>query len=320
MIATSNSHQEAYNNDLDGFLVKFNADGIRYWASYYGGAGQDYIHSISSDSFNNIYIAGSTGSKENIISAGAFDSEYGSQTSGYPREAFLAKFDLNGNRIWGTYYGGSGNDVIQQLKVGPDNNLYMVGSTSSPEEISTPGTHQETLHINGPQTQKREDAFVAKFDVNGNRIWGTYFGGDAIDWGYSLVVDKNSNVLISGATQSTFDIAFNNAHQSNKEEEYQTGTTFTKFSGNGTLLWSTYYGGIERENYSKCAVGVDEENNVYLVGGTHSLTNISTPDAYQEERIGSSAYADNAYLIKFDESETEFGVHIMGKATQDPVT
>src|SRR5690606_20355841 len=76
-IATPNSHQEFKGGgENDGFLVKFNSNGERIWSSYYGGVGQDKVTSVSTDNLNNIYIAGSTGSEQNMISSNAFDSEF----------------------------------------------------------------------------------------------------------------------------------------------------------------------------------------------------------------------------------------------------
>lgn len=298
-IATPNSHQEFKGGDEnDGFLVKFNSNGERIWSSYYGGIGQDVIRTVSTDNLNKIYIAGSTGSGNNMITANAFDSEFENNNSLYASEAFIAKFDQNGNREWGTYYGGASVDVITSIEVGNDSNLYIVGYTRSENNIATSGAYKESLTMNGAQTSDRLDTFIAKFNASGQRIWGTYFGGDAIDWGYNLAVDNERNIIISGATQSTIDIAFNNPHQANKGGDVADWDNFlAKFSENGSLLWSTYYGGEEREVYTNSLVDTDNENNIYLAGGTESQSNIATFQSYQQNRIGTYT---NAYLVKFD--------------------
>ncbi|MCL5128921.1 T9SS type B sorting domain-containing protein [Algibacter sp. L4_22] len=298
-ISTSNSHQEFKGGENDGFLVKLNSNGERIWSSYYGGLGQDVITTVSTDNLNNIYIAGNTGSGDNMISENAFDKEYENNNSLYASEAFIAKFDQNGNREWGTYYGGANDDVISSIEIGNDSNLYIVGYTRSENNISTPGAYKESLTMNGPQTSDRLDTFIAKFNTNGNGIWGTYYGGDAIDWAYDLAVDSENNVIVSGATQSTVDIAFNNSHQVEKGGDIADWDNFlAKFSENGSLLWSSYYGGEQREDYTRSSVDTDDENNVYLAGGTDSQTNISTVNSYQENRLGQYT---NAYLVKFDE-------------------
>lgn len=297
-ISTSNSHQELKGGEFDGFLVKFNSNGERLWSSYYGGIGQDIITTVSTDNLNAIYIAGPTGSGDNMISADAFDPTYENNNNLYATEAFIAKFDQNGNREWGTYYGGEGDDVITSIEIGNDSNLYLAGYTESENNIATNGTHKENLTMNGSQTNDRLDSFLVQFDTDGQRIWGTYFGGDAIDWCYDIAVDNENNIIISGATQSTIDIAFNNSHQQIKGGDIADWDNFlAKFSHNGSLLWSSYYGGEEREDYTRSSVDTDDENNVYLASGTDSQTNISTVNSYQENRIG---HYTNAYLVKFD--------------------
>src|SRR5690606_4024389 len=67
---------------------------------------------------------------------------------------------------------------------------------------------------------------------------------------------------------------------------------------NGVLLWSTYYGGPERENYVNCSVDTDIDNNIYIAGATSSASDISTAGSYQENYVG----YENAFLVKFNES------------------
>jgi len=59
------------------------------------------------------------------------------------------------------------------------------------------------------------DAFVMKFSPTGARIWSTYLGGAAKDWGNSIDVDAAGNILVGGGTTSQtwisggFDTTFN---------------------------------------------------------------------------------------------------------------
>jgi gliding motility-associated-like protein len=66
------------------------------------------------------------------------------------------KLDVNGFVLWGTYYGGTGNDRTTSLRYffGA---LYLHGGTYSTAQIATPGAHKTAL-------SGGEDAFIAKFD------------------------------------------------------------------------------------------------------------------------------------------------------------
>jgi hypothetical protein len=95
-------HQNTPGGSEDAFLVKFNAAGVRQWATYYGGALDDEAVSCAVDADGNVYIAGQTYSSTAIASGGH------QNTYGLAADAFLVKFNSDGVRQWGTYYGGSG--------------------------------------------------------------------------------------------------------------------------------------------------------------------------------------------------------------------
>jgi hypothetical protein len=69
-----------------------------------------------------------------------------------------------------------------------------------------------------------------------------------------------------------------------------------KFTANGQRIWGTYYGdsGID-EAY---AVTTDPQNNIYISGGTTSISDISTPSSHQLNTGG----ANDAFIAKFDTS------------------
>jgi|ERR1043165_6365132 hypothetical protein len=48
-IATVGSHQYVYGSSQDAFLAKFDSSGIRIWATYYGGIGEDAAQAVCTD-------------------------------------------------------------------------------------------------------------------------------------------------------------------------------------------------------------------------------------------------------------------------------
>lgn len=141
------------------------AQNYRLWATYYGGADQDAGYKISTDASGNVYMTGQTSSATGIATAGAFQNTYGGGV-----DAYLVKFDGAGNRLWATYYGGSGADFGYGVKTDAAGNIYLTGYTESTSGIATVGAHQTVYGGSN-------DAFLVKFDSNGNRLWGTYYGG-----------------------------------------------------------------------------------------------------------------------------------------------
>jgi hypothetical protein len=216
-IATAGAHQTIYGgSSTDAFLVKFNPSGVIQWGTYYGGAGVDIGYSCATDASGNIYLAGDTQQSfpaSGISTIGAHQSAYG---GGYS-DGFLVKFDSNGLRQWGTYYGGNWLDVSFSCATDASGNVFMSGETQSPNGIATSGAHQTTF----------DDAFLVSFNSSGVRQSGTYCGGIK----NVCTNDASGNVYITGYTQSNSGIATAGAHQTANGNNGYSDAFLVKFSG-----------------------------------------------------------------------------------------
>ena len=282
-IATSGAHQANYGGgDWDAFLVKFDGQGNRLWGSYYGGNGWDEAFALSTDGQGHVYMAGYTTSSSGIATSGAHQANHGGGD-----EAYLVKFDGQGNRLWGTYYGGSSDDRANALSTDGQGHVYMAGYTYSSSGIATSGAHQ--ANYGGGSY----DAFLVKFDGQGNRLWGTYYGGSSLDYAYALSTDAQGLVYMSGLTYSSSGIATTGSHQAN----YGGGTDafLVKFDGQGNRLWATYFGGSSTDRAH--ALSTDAQGNVYMAGFTSSSSGIATSGAHQANHGGGIW---DAFLVKFD--------------------
>lgn len=191
-ISSIGSFQPNGGGNTDAFVAKFSPSGTRLWATYYGGSKTDYGKEIASDAQNNIVITGYSQSTNSIATPGAFQTTYG----GSFFDAMVIKFDSLGNRSWGTYYGGSNIDFGVDITIDAGSNILLAGSTSSASGISAPGAYR--LNMNGTK-----DAFVAKLDQTGARLWATYYGGNSLDDVSGICIIGNSRVIIAGTTNSS---------------------------------------------------------------------------------------------------------------------
>lgn len=318
-IATTGAQQELFGGSRDAFLVKFNDDGVRQWGTYYGGSSTEYGMGVVTDSENRIYLSGWTQSSEGIATPGAH------KTTLDGRDAFLVQFSAEGVRQWGTYYGGTtggpnGEQSQSTLAVDAENNVFMAGSTASTNGIATPGAHQEIR----ASTSVSRDAFLVKFNAAGVRQWGTYYGGvlgSTVD--AAVTTDVFGNVYLSGTTTADNGIATPGAHQ----PAYGGGETdafLVKFDPNGVRLWGSYYGGDGRENSGSSlerhiSLATDHIGKVvYLAGATTSPNGMSTPGAHQEELLATGNAPWQAYLAMFqaEDGSREWGTYYGGGETQ----
>jgi hypothetical protein len=221
-IASTGSAQTTLGGNSDGFLIKLNNEGAYQWGTYFGGTDYDGIGGVTCDEEQNIYISGNAGATSNALSTtGSHQS-----TAGGNGDAILAKFDPAGTKVWATYYGGSGIEQANAVAYDGFGNIYVLGSTKSIAGIATAGTFQDTISMNG----SRYEAFLAKFEKDGTRIWGTYYGGKGDDYGKALAMYATTGDLyFSGQTKSPNNIVTPGCHQDTMGNINSTDAFLVKF-------------------------------------------------------------------------------------------
>jgi len=259
----------------------------RVWGTYFGAAAgfADFGTGVSSDNLGNSYLAGYTNATTNIATVGAHQTLMGGSNDG-----FLAKLDNNGVRVWGTYYGGAGDDFVYACAISGTNAIFMSGRTTSTNNISTVGSHQAAFAGGG------NDAFLVKFDANGIRQWGTYFGGaTGQEYGLNCKADAAGNSYLTGYTSSTVGLGTAGTHQPG----FGGGVTdafIVKFNSSGVRQWSSNYGGAGDDYGNGCSV--DGSGNVYMIGTTSSSVGTSIASGGHQTTYGGGG--NDAYVVKFN--------------------
>lgn len=192
--------------------------------------------------------------------------------------------------VWATYYGGTNDDWGYSLVKDSLDFFYMCGDANSPNNIATSGAHQTTIG-----SAFTRDGFIAKFDSTSQLIWGTYMGGNEYEFIYDIDRIDNNNIIVSGTTRSTTNIATIGAYQTVLQGLQD--AFLSKFTNNGVLVWSTYFGG-ETNFDNGYTVACGNSNDIYMAGLTQSTTLISTAGTYQTVQQG----MEDGFLAKFDDN------------------
>jgi len=181
-----------YSSGTDGFLAKLVGrgwlQGALIWNTCLGGGADDYANGIAVDLNRNVYVAGH--------GYGSWGLPVWPYLSG--DETFVAKFDMNGVRLWHSFCGGLGNDYCEDVGIGTSGSLYVCGTSDmswgSPVRPYSAG----------------QDAFVAMFDSNGLPAWNTFLGGDGYDYhGGDLALDNNETIYVLGSSEATWGAPLN---------------------------------------------------------------------------------------------------------------
>lgn len=266
-ISFNGGHQASFQGIYDGFLVKYSANGIRQWATYYGGTEQDEINEVKVDGSGNLYVVGTTQSSSGIAGGSLVYQSTISTFGSSSQNAFVAKFNANGIRQWGTYYGGSGGGTTgNSIEVDFNGNVFIGGSTNATSGISTIGN----FNVEGSKT------FVAHFSTSGVRQWGNI---GFISSNSSLF--EQTGVAVYG--QYVYSVA--------KKEGF--GYLFQYSQANGALLWSRTIGSSVGTTAAN-KVATDASGFVYVVGRS-SNSGLGTSGTHQQVLNGTT----NAFLRKY---------------------
>ncbi len=200
-----------------------------------------------------------------------------------------------------TYLGGSNTELIENVVdlgmddavVDNDGNIIVTGRTAS----------YNFPTLNAYQSSKKggTDVFIAKLNQTGELIFSTFLGGNNDDWGTTVAVDGINNIYVVGTTQSS-DFPTLNAYNSDHMggTYYSSDIFFAKFSSNGALIFSSYFGGSEDDwGYG---INTDTQGNFILTGSTYSSDLPTSTNALQTSISGSGV---DAYLSKFSSDGQE---------------
>ncbi len=286
MIATVGAFQASFgggSNYGDSYLAKFNSAGVRQWGTYFGGNGSDFANACLVDANGDVYMTGGTTSTNSAVmtTPGCQQPNYTGGAMNV-QDAFLAKFNTQGQRLWSTYFGEVGTEITYAITADFQNDVYIVGMTGSTTNtyVASSAAHQST---NGGGY----DAFLAKYNSAGTKLWSTFYGGSGDEYGVGCITDPSGNVYMGGITSSSTNIATAASHQSLYaggigSSVYGTGDAFlAKFNSAGVRQWGTYYGGSGDEYIYYLAA--DQSSNIYFAGtsSSSSANVISTASVHQ---------------------------------------
>ncbi|MFW9926406.1 MAG: SBBP repeat-containing protein [Candidatus Thorarchaeota archaeon] len=281
------------DGDWDSFIAKFSTTGELLFCSYLGGSGYEHVTSVNVDSENNVVVAGTTQSTGLPTTAGALHESPLGQTDG-----FIFKIAPNGTVLYGTYFGGTGQDWIYGMEFDDSGNYLFSGWTTT-AGLATSGVYQTSYAGGGG------DAFVARISADGSTLqMFSYVGGVSDDKAWTMTVDNSYNFIISGVASLGFPVT-SGAYQGSHGGSYD--AFLVKVSYSGVILnFSTFIGGSGDD--LGLGVDVDSHGDIILTGDAES-SNINTMNAVQEDFAGGT---NDFFASKFNSTGSPYFVTYIG--------
>lgn len=263
------------------FLIKFNQNnGLRTWSTVFGddaSTASFWGKAIATDNVGNVYIGGIGDNKSNFpIVNGSGVAHI--QTNTNVRSGFIAMFDAANNALqWSTMFGNN-LTFIEEMNVNNNNELYITGETSGtntalyPMATEFPQDYQQTF--GGGNT----DAFFAKFSVQNELKWSSFFGGNGDDLAYGIDYNEaNQYLYITGETNSNTGFpllslsnpgVYNSSALSGGKDGF-ISVLGNPFHVNGNVLqYSTFYGGTSDDRCNR--IDISDNGSAYIIGTTNS--------------------------------------------------
>jgi len=301
-MATTGAYQTTFTGTIAGYYAKFNAANQRVYATIYANLS---TIKIKCDAHNNVVLLG-TG-KGNIASPGAYLTAVPNPSAG-----FLARFTMNGQRLWATYikYSAWGKALAINSKC----NITVVGNTTNSDSgFVTPGCYQPY-----PSLLLNEKSYLIEFDSNGNKIYGTFIGSDNITRAEQICIDKDDNIIVAGKTTGNLYMGTPGTYKPSMPAGHNS-VFILKFNAAGQKLWGTYFGEASSGAFYPWPGGIDcdVKGCIYLAGTIFSQSTINylaTPGVFQ------SLYNANneGYVIKFNPNGTrKWGTFYGGNSSDE---
>ena len=299
------SFPQGYNHDLPLVI-----DPVVIFATFSGSAADNFGYTATYDDSGYAYSGGTVFSIGFPVTTGAFQFNFaggasGNSPAGGARDVGILKYSPNGSSlIYATYLGGNGNEDPHSMVVNSNFELIVFGNTNSSNFPIGKNFYDSSYNGN-------YDIYIAKFSKDGKSLEAsTYVGGSDEDGlngkfnssyinlstlGYNygdnfrgeVNIDRFDNIYVITTTKSAnfpvtagvFQAAFAGGMQD---------ACIIKLSPDlNNLMSSSFLGGNSED--AGYGVAFDNNNNIYLCGGTKSPNLPVTAGKYQSSFRGGTA-------------------------------
>jgi len=216
---------------FDAFVRKLDPDGNELWTRQFGSGANDSAYSVATDASGNIVVAGYVD--------GALPGQSGAGSG----DAFVRKFDADGNELWTKQFGTTASEEAYSVAVDSAGNIVVAGYTT--------GT------LSGQSNAGASDVFVRKLDADGNELWTKQFGSNGWEGAESASVDVAGNVVVAGFTEGTL---------SGQTSAGNYDVFVRKLDASGNEIWTKQFGTNNWESAE--SVSADVAGNVVVAGYT----------------------------------------------------
>jgi hypothetical protein len=265
-----NYYQELHRQ-FDIFIRKYTTQGDLIWKRDLTSPHEnnDKLWDLTVDLSGNILLTGSTD--------GSFETDDSFQGT---KEVLLAKYDSEGTLQWVRQYRTQSERDAEGMGITTDStgNVFITGKSEG--------------GLLGPKLGG-DDAFVMKYDTDGELLWTKVLGAGGRDTGTDIITDSQGNVYVTGFSSAAFD----------SPKAGNIDLFISKLDTTGAILWTQRMDNTS-DNVSN-GIALDPRGDLYITGWVNGA-------------LDTSAHGSNDIFVgKYDSDGTLLNIYQTGCKTVD---
>ena len=279
---TSGDLAAANQGGDDVWVAKYDTFGQQQWIRQYGTPGLDTIFGVDSDAEGNVYTAGYTTSDLGATN----NNDSPDAPNPYTTDSYVTKFDSEGNQLWITQFGTVGLDDTYSLAVDHEGNIFTAGHTDN--DLAGPNAGEAGVY----------DAWISKFDSDGNQLWTQQFGSPDYEFNWDVDTDSEGNVYSVGWTAGSLEGSSAGGYD----------VFLAKYDTDGNQQWIEQFGSAGSDH--GFALDIDSNDTIYVTG--------YTDDVLEGDNAGGDIVgADDAFVATFDSDGNQLELQQFGSSGVD---
>lgn len=225
--------------DYDAVVRKYDSAGNEIWTRQFGSEKWDHATGVALDS-TGVYVSGRT--------RGTLPGQTGTGTD----SAFVRKYGFDGTELWTRQFSASSSASAYCISA-DGTGVYVGGMVWG--------------YLSGQTSAGRSDAFIRKYDPDGNELWTQQFGTAAED-SVAGILTRSSELCVAGSTSGTLP---------GQTSQGGYDAFVRKYDSAGNEIWTRQFG---TANTDRARGVVMNSTGVYVVGTTSGETVAGKDDAF----------------------------------------
>lgn len=209
----------------DVFVAKLDPSGGHIWSRGFGGPLDQFGRGIATDANGNVFVAGTFW--------GTADFAGIPRTSAGWEDIFVVKLDADGNPVWVRTFGDAETQETWDLAADYAGNVVLTGFALGNVDFGDglrPGAGAP-------------DVIVVKLDGNGQTLWSRRYGDEGMQFGHTITVDAQNNVIVTGEGSGAIDFGDGAVGGAGALDFF-----VVKLDSGGNVVWHRHYGDAANQN------------------------------------------------------------------------